>query len=143
VRTAKVTIESTGEIVEFDISSPEKMVESWAYASEYIKAYEKIKDKIKVLMPDHLDSRDMFEYKDYIMRMTYTQRKNYDKSVMREILNEDEFDLFLKPDAKKLKEYITEEIKNGDTRDWGALAKSMVDEGKPYTTLRLERLKHA
>jgi hypothetical protein len=138
-KKAKATVALTGEIVEFDISTPEKMVEVWAMASDYIKAYEYIKESIKKLVPTIVNSSNTFEHNGFMFRISNIQRYTFDKSVMRNVLDEDTFDIFLKPDSTALKKYIKENLEElGDKA--GELMHSQIPEGKPYEVIKLEAL---
>jgi mRNA-degrading endonuclease HigB of HigAB toxin-antitoxin module len=138
-QTSKTTVKKTGEVIELDISTPEAMVESWALASEYIKAYEKIKDEIKMCIPDYLDSRNTFEHNGYAFRLSNIQRYTYDKSIMRNLMDEDMYDVFVKPDVAAIKKYTKENLEQLP-QEWSDLTKNMVADGKPYEVIKLERL---
>lgn len=141
-KLAKATVDSTGEILEFEVTTPEQMVEVWAMASDYIKAYEHIKDIIKKKVPEIVNSNNTYEHGNYMFRISNIQRYTFDKSLMREVMDEDEVDLFLKPDPAKLKKYVAEDIKNGGDRDWGKLTnpKNLIPDGNPYEVIKLESL---
>jgi hypothetical protein len=129
----KTIVESTGEIIELDISSPEKMVEAWRTASEYIKAYEKIKDAIKK------DAPADFEHDGYKFRISAVQRYNYDKSTLRQVFDEDTLDLFLEPNKPSIDKYIKEHLLELGA-DSTKLRNSMVAIGRPYSVVKLEKL---
>ena len=63
----------------------------------------------------------------------------YDKSVVRQVLDEDVFDLMTKIDKTKLDNYIKDNLSElGDIST--ELRASLIPDGKPYQVIRLERL---
>lgn len=132
-------VKSTGEVFEFDDTSPEKIMESWKLIGEYLKAFEQAKDKLKKLVPNIVDARGIYEHEGFAFRVYATQRMNYDKSILRNVLDADTYDLLLKPDKTAIDNYLKdnlEYLKEKSTE----LRTSMVAEGKPYQTVRLEKL---
>lgn len=129
----------TGEIIEFDVSTPEKVLESWRIASEYIKNYEYLKTLMKEMIPGFVDPRGLFEHDGYQFRVSNVQRYNYDKAVMREVLDPDVFDVLLKPDKPAVDKYIKENLETLGPAST-ELRRAMVAEGKPYQVIKLERL---
>lgn len=137
----KVIVKSTGEELEFDISSPAKMAETWRVASEYIKAYEKFKDAIKELVPEFIGERGVSaEFDGYAFRQSAIQRQTYDKSALRQIFqDEDLLDTFLKPDKPTIDQYLKEHLEElGEHSTY--LRKAMVPDGKAYQVIKLEKL---
>ena len=69
-----------------------------------------------------------------------TQQRNYDKSVMRQVLDEDIFDLLLIPDKLQVDNYLKENLEQlGEASS--KLRESMIPIGDPYVSIRLEKLK--
>jgi len=131
----------TGEIYEIKDNTPTAIKDSWLLLSETIKACERAKDKLKLKIDEMLDDKGQYDYGDYLFRQFSVQRMSYDKSVMREVLDADLFDTLLVPDKTAIDTYLKENIDT--TGDVGTtLRKTMVAVGKPYSTLRLERVKH-
>lgn len=131
---AKALVELTGEQLEYQIDTPEQMVEVWRLASEYIKAWEKIKDAIKKLDIDGVEANG------YSFVVTPVQRMTYDKTVLREVIkDQDLLDTFLIPDKTAIDKYLREyldEVGIGST----ILRESMVPVGKPYTVPKLVKV---
>ena len=130
----------TGEIHELPANTPDEIKDAWLALTETIKACERAKDKLKPLVSDMLDDRGQYGFTDYVFRQSVVQRQTYDKSVMREVLDPDTFDVLLIPDKTAVDSYLKENVENlGEVGT--KLRQSMVPIGQPYTTIRLEKLK--
>lgn len=134
------THKTTGETVDGEINNISDLINMWRLASEYEKLATNLKDQMKKILPNYLNEDGKSEEVDgYRFTSTNVQRRNYDKSVMREVFDEDTLDLLLKPDKtlidKYLKEHL-EDIGEGST----LLRNTMIDEGRPYNVSKLERL---
>lgn len=128
----------TGEIHELPDKSPEEIRDAWLALKETIDSCKRAQDKLKPKV-DSLITKDTYQVGDYQFRRMITQRKNYDKTVMRELLDEDTLDLFLIPDKPKVDNWLKENIESlGETST--QLRKSMIPVGNPYTTIRLEKV---
>lgn len=136
----KAVNKHTGEIVELEADSFEQVVEAWRIAKEYEKVSEALKKQLKELVPNYINDKGVSdEYKGHMFRVSNIQRKTFDKSVMREVLDEDTYDLFLKPDSTALKKYIKENLTTlGEAST--KLTKSMIPDGMPYQVIKLEKL---
>lgn len=134
------TNKATGEVVELDANTPEEIVTAWTIAQEYDKTAIALKDQLKKLVPAIVGNNGLSEqYGVYQFRVSSIQRMNYDKAVMREVLDEDTLDLFLKPDKPALDKYLKENLEvvgEGST----LLRNSMVADGKPYQVIKLEKV---
>jgi len=129
----------TGEIGEFMDDTPEQIVESWKQISNQIKALERAKEKLKIKVPNILDAKDTYEYNGYRFKMNTIQRFNYDKSVMRQVLDEDLLDTLLKPDKTLIDNYLKDNLEQlGESST--LLRESMIEEGKAYTVIKLEKV---
>lgn len=130
----------TGEVLEFADSTPEEIKDSWLQISKQIQALERAKDKLKPKVAELLDEFGKCEIGDYMFRQMTVQRRNYDKAVMREALDEDTLDLFLVPDKTAIDKYLKENLEElGDVST--RLRESMVDVGQPYSVTKLEQIK--
>jgi hypothetical protein len=134
-----ITVEGTGEILEFPASTPEEMLQTWLMASNYIKAYERVKDRIKRVIPEFTDARGILELPGYIFRVSDIQRYTYDKAVLRQVFDEDTFDLFMEPSKKAVDEYLKEHLAEMG-EDSTTIRKAMVPVGKAYQTIRVEKV---
>lgn len=136
----KAVNKHTGEIVELEADSFEQVVEAWRIAKEYEKVSEALKKQLKELVPNYINDKGVSEeYKGHMFRVSNIQRKTFDKAVMREVLDEDTYDQFLKPDTTNLKKFIKDNLERlGDVST--RLTKSMVPDGNPYQVIKLEKL---
>lgn len=135
----KALIEMTGEVLEFEPNSPEQIMELWKLASENIKAWEKIKDRLKKEVPKFVDEKGVFEHGGFMFRVILIQRQNYDKAVLRRVFDEDQLDIFLEPNKKAIDNYLKENLHElGEVST--ELRSSMITVGKPYQQIKLERL---
>lgn len=130
----------TGEVLDLADDSPEAIKDSWLMLSETIKAFERAKDKLKLKVADLLDEKGTYDYGDYVFRQSIVQRQNYDKAVLRNVLDADTFDLLTVPDKPAIDRYIKENL-----TELGAasteLRNSMIAVGEPYSMIRLEKVK--
>lgn len=137
--TIQETVKSTGEIIELDISTPEKVLEAYRLTNEQLEAYDNLKKQLQVLAAEIKDADPNFEHDGYTFRVYSTQRQQYDKAALREVFDEDTLDLFLEPAKGKIDKYLAahlDELGDGSTK----LRETMVPIGKPYSVVRLERL---
>jgi len=126
-------------VLEFDDSSEQAIKDSWLLISETIKALERAKDRLKPKVEEILAEQSTHEIDGYQFRRTVIQRMNYDKAVMREVLDADLFDELLVPDKTKVDTYLKENVENlGEVGN--RLRKTMQPIGNPYTAIRLEKL---
>lgn len=136
----QATNKATGEIIELDANTPEQIVAAWRTAQEYAKAADSIKDQLKKIVPTIVagDGKSE-EINGYMFRVSAVQRYNYDKSVMRRVLDEDVFDILMKPDKTATDKYLKEHLMElGDAST--ELRNSMLAEGNPYQVIKLEKL---
>lgn len=130
----------TGEVIELTDDTPENVKDSWRFIQEGIKALEQAREKLKPKVAAMLDTNGRYDLGDYQFIQIAIQRSTYDKSVMRDTLGEDLMDVFLVPDKTALDEYLKDNLDIlGDTST--RLRESMIAVGKPYTTIRLEKVK--
>lgn len=133
-----VTNHLTGEVYDFETDSPEALRDSWKQISETIKTLKIARDKLKPMVSELITERGTYEFDDCLFRQSSVQRMNYDKSVMREVLDADMFDELLIPDKSRIDDWLKENAeKLGEVST--VLRKNMIAVGQPYTTIRLER----
>jgi hypothetical protein len=134
------TNKATGEVIELNADNPEQTVEAWRIAQEYDKAASSLKDQLKKLVPSIVGSRGVSEpINNFQFRVSSIQRTTYDKSVMREVLDPDTFDVLLKPDKPAIDKYLKENLEDlGDAST--KLRTTMIAEGNPYQVIRLEKI---
>jgi hypothetical protein len=136
----EVPVKITGEILEFNASNLAEILETWRVASEYIKAYEKVKDRLKLVIEPFLNDRGQAEINGFLFRESIIQRMTYDKSVLRDAFDDqDLLDMFLDVSKTKVDNYLKENLAElGELST--VLRKSMIPVGRPYKTLRVEKL---
>lgn len=134
------TNKHTGEVVELEADTFEQIVEAWNIAKEYEKVSDALKKQLKELVPNYVSDKGISdEYNGYMFRVSVVQRKDYDKSILRDVLDQDTFDVLTKPDKTAIDKYLKENIETlGDVAT--QLRKTMVDVGKPYEVIKLEKL---
>lgn len=134
------TNKATGEVIELDTDTPVNIVHAWRVAQEYEKIAIALKDQLKKLVPKIVDGHGVSDpIGNFQFRMSTIQRYNYDKSTMRQVLDEDVFDVLLKPDKTAVDKYLKENLEQlGEAST--LLRKSMIPEGSPYQVIKLERL---
>ncbi|MDL2342350.1 MAG: hypothetical protein QFB87_04715 [Patescibacteria group bacterium] len=134
-----VTVPSTGEVLEFNAATAAEIKEGWLVASDYIKAYEKVKSRLKLVLEPFLDYKGQLEIDGYLFRQSIVQRMTYDKAYMREVFDEDTLDLLLKPSKTDTDKYLAEHLTElGEAAS--RLRENMIPDGRPYTTTRIEKL---
>lgn len=134
------TNKATGEVIELPANTPEEIVQAWQTAQQYAKAADSLKDQLKKIVPDLVGAKGVSEPIGHCQfRISNIQRTTYDKSVMREVLDADTFDLMLKPDKSAIDRFLKENLETlGDAST--ALRTSMIPEGNPYQVIKLEVL---
>lgn len=135
------TNKATGEVIELPSSTLEEIVAAWRVAREYAKAADSLKDQLKKLVPEHVGTVGTSSVVgNYMFRVSYIQRMTYDKSVMRTVLDPDVFDVLLKPDKTSIDKYLKENLESlGEAST--LLRQSMIEDGKGYQVVKLEKVK--
>ena len=128
----------TGEVYEFSDTTPDEIIVSWNLINETIKALERAKDKLKKKVPDLVNHVGIYEGENFTFRVSSVQRVNYDKAVMRQVFDEDLLDTLLVPHKPSIDAYIKENLEDlGESST--LLRESMIDEGKAYQVIKLEK----
>lgn len=147
-RLIKAVNKATGEVIELSAGTQEEIVSAWNIAREYEKAATALKDQLKKLVPEIVNTNGTSdEVNGYVFRVSNIQRKTYDKAMLRRLIkDEDFFDTLLIPDKTLIDKLLKGDQKKGiepDPRLWSIsseLRQSMVDSGKPYQVIKLEKL---
>lgn len=131
---------ATGEIVELPTDTPDQITQAWLIAQQYEKTATALKDQLKKLVPTLITDKGVSEpIGNYIFRQSPIQRMNYNKSIMREVLDPDVYDVLTKPDKPAIDKYLKDNLAElGDIST--TLRQSMTAEGMPYTVIKLEKL---
>lgn len=136
------TNKHTGEIVELPTESFEQIIQAWQIAQEYSKVSDSLKDQLKKLVPTFVDESKgtSREHNGFMFRVSNIQRTNYDKSVMIQVVDDQDL-LFemLKPDKAFIDKFLKENLENLGSLSTD-LRKTMIPEGNPYTVIKLEKL---
>lgn len=132
---AKTAVDEQTGLV-FDLSSPEAAIEAQLEINRLIKSLEKTKLQIRDVLMIH----DNFEYNNHVVKVIPVQRMTYDPTVLRnEIQDEDLLWQMFSPNKTWIDNYLKENLEDlGEVST--VLRKSMIPTGKPYTTVRIERL---
>jgi len=126
----------TGLIYEAD--TDEQIIESMILINDQLKSLDKVKSELRELIIE----RDLSgkEHNDRLVRISNVQRMNYDKAVLREVLDEDVYDLMVKPDKRMVDTYLKENLEDlGDSST--IIRNAMIAEGMPYTIVKIEKVK--
>lgn len=134
------TNRSSGEVLTMPANTQEEVMAAWRVAQEYSKFADSIKAQLKELVPKFVGDKGTSEPIDgYMFRVSHIQRMNYDKAILRQELDEDTLDLLLVPDKPAIDKYLTENLEQlGDAST--RIRKGMVESGKPYQVIKLEKL---
>lgn len=133
------TNKATGEVIELEADTLESLMNAWRVAQEYEKTAKTLKDQLKKLVPKYVSDGKSDEKDNFVFRVSSVQRMNYDKSVLRDTLDEDTYDVFMKPDKIAIDRYLKENAESlGEIST--IIRKSMVADGQPYEVIKLERL---
>lgn len=134
------TNKATGEVIELPSETLEQVVEAWKIAQEYDKAAKALKDQLKMIVPEYIRQANRSdEVNNYQFKVNVVQRMGYDKSVLRQNLDEDTFDVLMKPDKTAVDKYLKENLEElGEASH--IIRASMVADGKPYEVIKLEKL---
>lgn len=129
----------TGEVVEFETTTYAQLIEAYRVCQETIKAYEKVKKDLASKAEQYIENGTSEPLNGYMFRSVIVQRKNYDKAVLREHLDEDTYDLLLEPNKKAVDDYLKDNLETlGETST--LIRKAMIDTGNPYQVVRLEKI---
>lgn len=134
------TNKHTGEVIELTTDTPEDVVLAWQISQEYAKTADKLKAQLKELVPKIVGDRSTSDpINGFMFRISNIQRKTYDKAIMRQVLDEDTFDQLLKPDKTLVDKYLKDNLETlGEASS--RLRDTMIEEGKPFQVIKLERL---
>jgi len=138
--TAKYTLKTTGEVIELEVKDLKSLVIAYSIAQDHEKAGKALKEKLRKEISKYLDENGKSEEVDgKQFKSIRVQKMAYNKAVLREIFDEDTYDLFMKPSKTAIDSYIAENLENlGEYST--KLRKSMVPEGEPYMQVKLEKL---
>ena len=132
-----VTNRLTGEVIELDDQTPEQIIESMIYVQQTIKLWESANKKLKDLAFHKIEAG--FEHNGYAFRSTVVQRMTYDMHSIRQVFDEDEIAQFMTLKKTSVDNYIKEHLDElGDKATM--LRNTMIEEGKSYPVVRLEKL---
>lgn len=134
------TNKATGEVVELPVDVPEQIVVAWRVAQEYVKTAESLKNQLKKLVPEFVGTNGISEpIGNFMFRVSNIQKMTYDKATMRRVLDEDVFDVLLKPDKTAIDKYLKENLESLGAAST-QLRTSMIPDGNPYQIIKLEKL---
>jgi len=130
----------TGEVAEFEVSDLSSLMSAYAAAQEYEKVATSLKNQLKKVLPKYLDEFGRSEVLNgRQFKTTTVQRMTYDKAVLRQVLDEDTYDQFMKPEKTKIDKYLAENLEHlGDVST--KLRQAMIADGTPYSVTKLEKL---
>lgn len=137
----KATNKATGEVIELEDNSLDQVIEAWRVAQEYEKAAKSLKDQLKQSLTRYInDNGKSDEYSGYRFTSYMVQRMTYDKSTLKETIDDqDLLDLMLAPDKQFIDKWLKDNVETSGevgTR----LRNSMVEVGKPYEVIKLEKV---
>jgi hypothetical protein len=133
------TIQSTGEVLEFELDTLDQLIQSYKVLNEYAKALDGIKKQLQSRAVELADGRNFVESGDFGIRISSVQRTTYDKAVLRQVLDEDTLDLMLEPSKAKVDAYLKlhlDDLGADSTR----IREALVPVGSAYQVVKLERL---
>lgn len=134
------TNKATGELIELPADTPQEIVDAWLIAQEYAKAADSLKDQLKKLVPTIVDDSGKSPViNNYMFRSSMVQRQTYDKSVIRNVLDEDMLDHFTVVKKSLVDTYIKDNLEElGDLSS--ELRKGLVPDGAAYSVIKLEKV---
>lgn len=133
------TLKTTGEVIDFDDSTPEQIVASYARLQEYEKVLAGLKKQLQNIAANIVGPNGTYEHDGKLLRVSQVQRMTYDMASLRQIIDdEDTLNSFLELSKGKVDAYIKAnlaELGEDSTR----LRASMIPLGQPYRVVKLER----
>ena len=133
------TNKHTGEVVSLEADTYEKLIQAWQIAQEYAKVADRLKAQLKEVVPKFVEGRTSEPHNGFMFRISSIQRMNYDKAILRQQLDEDVLDLLLEPNKPKVDAYLKDNLESlGDAST--IIRKAMVEVGRPYQVIKLEKL---
>lgn len=137
-----ITNKITGEVYDLPDDTPQGLKDSWLLLTNTIKAMEQAREKLKPKVINILNERGQYDFGDYVFKQVSVQRRTYDKAIMRRVLDQDLYDLMLKPDKKLIDEYLKDNLEVPAVGQISTeLRATMLDDGEPYNKLYLEKAK--
>jgi hypothetical protein len=135
-----VTNKATGEVIDLPTKTLNDLVLAWETAKQFEKLAKQIKDEVKGYALPHLNAFDETEEVGRVkFRRTVVQRYEYDKTQVRQIIeDEDLLDEFLVIDKIKLDTYVKANLAElGEIST--LLRETLIPKGKPYEVFKLEK----
>jgi hypothetical protein len=130
----------TGEVFELPVNNLTEVFEAWRQAQELTRIAKQLQDQAKKYLPKYIENSGMSErVSGYAFRHSVIQRQTYDKSMLRQVFDEDVMDLMLVPDKKFIDNYIKENLMELPP-EVGDLRRNMVNVGQPYEVYKLEKV---
>lgn len=134
------TNKATGEVIELPSDTLEDIVAAWRVAQEYDKAATALKDQLKELARTYINDAGISEeVSNFVFKRNVIQRMTYDKATLRDLLDEDTYDVLTKPDKPTIDKYIKENLESLGSVST-QLRQAMIPDGKPYEVIKLEKL---
>ena len=121
----------------YEVETDEEVIESMILVNDQLKALDGVKKQLRDIMLE----RDLsgMEHNNRLVRISSIQRKSFDKSIMREVFDDDLYETLTKPDNTAIKKYIKENLETmGEAST--LLTKGMIPDGKPYTVVKIEKV---
>lgn len=121
----------------YDVETDEDVIESMILINDQIKALDEVKKQLRdIILERELSGK---EHNGRLVRISSVQRMSYDKSLLRQLLDEDTYDVLVKPDKTSVDKYLKENLETlGDVST--QLRKGMIPEGNPYTIVKIEKV---
>jgi glutamine synthetase type III len=130
----------TGEVINLPTRTFDDIVSAWQFASAYEKTAKELKNQLKLQVPIYINSNGLSdEWHGQAFRMSNVQRMTYDKTVLRDNVDEDTFDTLTIVDKSLTDTYLKENLESLGERST-IIRSAMIPLGKPYTVIKLEKL---
>lgn len=131
----------TGEVMEFAWGDdPIEMRQVYQQINATIKALQYAKEKVASKMDEFLGDEDKFDFGDgFELMRIHSVNKEYPLAVVREYLDEDQIDLVLRVDGRKLKELMASLVKENAAPGgaWKEIeARADIKPKKPYVKVQ-------
>lgn len=103
---------NTGEVSEYEWTNTTEMRSVYQQIKAQIDALERAKRKVADKMDEFLGKEDRFDFGDgFELVRIHSAIKEYPVGVVRQYLDEDQLDLVLRVDGKKLKDLLADLVK--------------------------------
>jgi hypothetical protein len=132
----------TGEVFELNDSTPSDLEAAYNFLKTFEKTIKSMQEQWRKRVMAACDDTGSVETPNGRLRHIVTQRMTYDKSALRNLLDEDTLDTFLVVKKGLVDEWLKERVRKGDIEPEvnREIRNSLIEDGAPYATVKYEKM---